>query len=160
MGAPDSPAAGASHGKRPGRGRLVASIALYVLTAALLAGAWAVDHFTHAKMGMARHMVYMRSKWSAALPLDGLRVAAVVLVAAVCVLAVVRLVRRRAWRRPAALVAVTLAVVLATAYGLYTLGVSPQTVRAHILVSPLLGLAALVQGGNALLTCRTPAQQR
>lgn len=149
-----------------GRGRGAAAVArgvlmgaCYALTAALLAAAAAVDHFAHARMGMARHMVYLRSKWSEALPVEVLRVVAVVVVAALAVALAVWLVRSASWRSPLAAVACALAVVLACLYACYTLGVDPQQVRAHIAVSPLLGLAALVQEANAALACLARARR-
>lgn len=150
-------------GQRAGRAAAVARgaamVACYVLTAVLLAAAAVVDHFTHARMGMARHMVYMRSKWSEALPVGTLRVVAVAVVVLAVVALAVWAVRRKAWRSPVAAVALVLAVALACLYAGYTLGVDPQQVRAHIAVSPLLGLAALVQALNAALACRARARR-
>ena len=139
------------------RGRVLGG-ALYALTGLFLVAAYVLDYFGHARMGMARHLVYMNRKWSAALPVDALRVAAVVLVAVLLVVLVAALVMRvRRGRRPGLPVAVADVVALACAVGYvwYTLAVTPAQVRAAIVVSPLLGLAALTALAHGLwLTLR------
>ncbi len=112
-----------------------------------------VNYFTHAKMGMARHMVYMRSKWSAALPVEELRIACVVVVALIFACLLVWCVLE-ARRTPGLVVSLVLLGVLVAIYAGYTLGVDPQVVRAHIAVSPLLGLSALVQAVNVVVVSR------
>ena len=127
-----------------GSGRALGAV-LYVLTGLFLAAAWALDYFGHTRMGMARHLVYMNRKWSARLPIDELRIAAVALVVVLLVALVAAAVARaRAGRlRPPAVVAGVVAALCAVGYVWYTLAITPDQVRAAIVVSPLLGLAAL-----------------
>lgn len=125
----------------------------WVLTALFLVAAAVLNRLTHTRMGMARHMVYLRSKWSDALPVEVLRVVAVLAAVVLAVAIAVWFVRRAAWRSPATAFSFAVMVVLVCLYAGYTLGVDPQTARAHIVVSPLLGLAALVQEANIALAC-------
>ena len=128
------------------------------LAALMLAAAYVLDYFTHTRMGMARHMVYLRNKWTEALPIEALRVVGAVVAVLVATALVAWVVRRRAWRSPLAAVSVAVTVALAVVYAAYALGVDPQEVRAHIAVSPLLGLAVLLQAASAALACRSWAR--
>lgn len=128
------------------------------LAALILVAAYVLNYFTHARMGMARHMVYLRNKWTEALPVETLRVVGVVVAVLVVAALVAWVVRGRAWRSPLASVFVAAAAVLAVVYAAYTLGVDPYEVRAHIAVSPLLGLAVLFQAVSAALACRSWAR--
>lgn len=140
------------------RARGIAMGVCSALAALMLVAAYVLDYFTHARMGMARHMVYLRNKWTEALPVETLRVVGVVVVVLVVAALVMMVVRGRSWRSPLAAVSVAVTVALAVVYAAYTLGVDPQEVRAHIAVSPLLGLAVLFQAASAALACRSWAR--
>ena len=86
------------------------------LAALMLVAAYVLDYFTHARMGMARHMVYLRNKWTEALPVETLRVVGVVVVVLVVAALVMMVVRGRSWRSPLAAVSVAVTVALAVVY--------------------------------------------
>lgn len=160
-------------GRKAGRSGAVrvAGAVLHLLWLLLLAGAWAVDYFARTRMGMARHLVFLRSEWYGAAPVDGLRIAGMVL-AAVLMLTLLFVAAASSSKlrcaagagsaagssqsRPpvSALLCSVLALATGIFFVLYTATAQPYSVRAAIAVTPLTGLAFCVAWVHALALWR------
>ena len=133
-------------------------LALYAVAILLFGAADAVEYFTRTKMGMARHMVYLRGKVSAVLPVETLAAIVVAVAVLACAVVVALWVRSGKLKSISNIAAVVAAASLTALFTYHTFGTSLQDDRSYILVVPLLGLAALVQCANAALVVRRESQ--
>ena len=143
---------------RPKGGGVI--LALYAVVILLFGAADAVEYLTRTKMGMARHMVYLRGKWSAALPVETLAAVGAAVAVLACAVVVALWVRSGKLKSVSNVAAVVAAASLTALFTYHTFGTSLQDDRSYILVVPLLGLAALVQCANAALVVRRESKAR
>ena len=143
---------------RPKGGGVI--LALYAVVILLFGAADAVEYLTRTKMGMARHMVYLRGKWSAALPVETLAAVGAAVAVLACAVVVALWVRSGKLKSVSNVAAVVAAASLTALFTYHTFGTSLQDDRSYILVVPLLGLAALVQCANAALVVRRESETR
>lgn len=111
----------------------------------LVAGAFAVQHFTSAKMGMARHVIFKNQSWEKAYPLEQWKILSIIVLIVLLALVVVLLIRRRKVLSRYILAEGAVMAVL-TAYSLwFTLAYCAATLRPYYFMSPMFAAAALLQ---------------
>lgn len=121
-----------------------------LLELAALAGAFAVDYYSRAKLGMNRWLGYHNQKWEVALPVDLLQCAGAIVLFALLVIGCV-LFTKRSGGRPLQVVALALGALLLAAYLAFLILFSPRTLRGYYLIVLLVWLAGFIQLVKALV---------
>ncbi len=129
--------------------RKAAVIGLEVLALASLAGAYALEHFTKAKLGMTRWVNYNSAAIKQTVPVDTLFVACAVVLAVLLIAAVVALVRQP--KRPASIAAVAFAALWVIGFALAACRIIHTAAYVFTVAALLLGaLFALAAAGLTL----------
>jgi hypothetical protein len=153
--------------------RKVAFVLASLVEIALLAGAWALNHFAHARLGMNRWLGYHNRVWEAAFDMRLVIVAASVILAALLVAVIVRFVKclrggstlsarekgaHMAAQSAAApsrgiwvlrVVALAFSCIFVVGSVAFTLFFSPTSVRAYYLMAPCFFVASVIQLGKS-----------
>lgn len=119
----------------------------------MLVGAWVLDYFAKARLGMSRWLGYHNQKWEQALPLQMLEVVAVVVLVVLLVVSVVEWARS-ARRTRLACVSIVASGALTGLFAWFVAFQSVATARAYYLIALCLFLAALLQAIQSLTLAR------
>lgn len=129
--------------------RKAAVAGLEVLALASLAGAYALEHFTKAKLGMTRWVNYNSAAIKQALPVDTLFMACAVVLAVLLIASLVALVRQP--KRPASITAVVFAALWVIGFALAACHIIHTVAYVFTVTALLLGvLFALTAAGITL----------
>lgn len=111
----------------------------------LVAGTFAVQHFTNTKMGMARHVIFKNQSWEKAYPLEQWKILSIIVLMVMLALVAILLIRR--WKVLGRYILAEGAVMaVLTAYSLwFTLAHCAADLRPYYFMSPMLAAAALLQ---------------
>lgn len=123
----------------------IGTLVCLFLEAALMIGGFALKYFTAKKMGMARHVVYTNQIWEKTYPLGLWKVLGIAVLAALMVLTLLLLIRRKQDLTVPTAAEGVLALGLGGYCLYFTLFNSAATLRPYYWMVPLFALAALIQ---------------
>ena len=126
---------------------------------ALIAGAFILNYFAHAKLGMNRWLVHRDGRWEEQLPLALFQILIIVALAAVVVAAFVVLIRARR-KKPFACLSLAAAIVLLCVLVWFCRSFDAGSLHAYYLMALCLALACAIQAAKAVVfasRCRPTA---
>ena len=137
--------------------RRIAGILFAALELAALAGAYALDHYSRAKLGMNRWLVYHNQGWEASYPIPAIKLALAGLLIALLALAVCRFIKSKA-RTPLFSVACLLSLLLIAGTVMFIVSCDTAGFRAYYLICAVLAIASAMQVGWCLVVAGAQAK--
>ncbi|GAA0706624.1 hypothetical protein GCM10008904_15400 [Paraclostridium ghonii] len=126
-------------------GKKIFYILTTILQLLMLVGAYMVNYFTHAKMGMLRHVVHKNYVWEQKYPIATIKYAAILsLVILMLIVLILYLKRKPRLEKIVTIMSITM-IVFVLIFSTFTLIYSSEEVRAFYYISSILGVIALIQ---------------
>lgn len=122
---------------------------LYILTTVvevlLLIGAYMVNYFTHAKMGMARHVIHKNYVWENTYPIENIQYAVIIAMIILMLLVLIVYMKRRAMLKKIVTTMSIIMVISVISFTGFILIYSTEEMRAFYYMSFILGITVLIQ---------------
>jgi hypothetical protein len=122
---------------------------LYILTTIvevlLLIGAYMVNYFTHAKMGMARHVIHKNYVWENTYPIESIKYGAIIALIILMLLVLILYMKRKQMLNKIVTTMSIVMVIFVLCFTGFVLAYSTEEIRAFYYMSFILGIAVLVQ---------------
>ena len=122
---------------------------LYILTTVLevcmLFGAYMVNHFTHTKMGMLRHVVHKNYIWEQLYPIQVIKNVCILSLLILMIFVLILYFKRKHMLRKIVTVMSIVMVLCVVIFTIFTLVYSAKEIRAFYYISTIFGLVTLIQ---------------
>lgn len=128
-----------------GKAKKIFYVLVTIVEALMLVGAYLVNYFTHAKMGMLRHVVHKNYIWDQKYPIQTIKyVSILVLVILMLIVLVMYLKRKYMLKKIVTIMSITM-VLFVIAFAIFVLMYSSEEIRAFYYMSAIFGAVTLIQ---------------
>lgn len=126
-------------------GKKIFYILTTILQLLMLVGAYMVNYFTHAKMGMLRHVVHKNYVWEQEYPIETIKYTAILSLVILMLIVLILYLKRKPMLEKIVTVMSTTMIIFVLIFSVFTLIYSSEEVRAFYYISSIFGVVALIQ---------------
>ncbi|GAA0102671.1 hypothetical protein UT300012_33860 [Paraclostridium bifermentans] len=128
-----------------GTAKKIFYVLVTIVEALMLVGAYLVNYFTHAKMGMLRHVVHKNYIWDQKYPIQTIKyVSILVLVILMLIVLVMYFKKKYMLKKIVTIMSITM-VLFVIAFAIFVLMYSSEEIRAFYYMSAIFGAVTLIQ---------------
>lgn len=128
-----------------GKAKKIFYVLVTILEALMLVGAYLVNYFTHAKMGMLRHVVHKNYIWEQKYPIQTIKyVSILALVILMLIVLVMYFKKKYMLKKIVTIMSITM-VLFVIAFAIFVLMYSSEEIRAFYYMSAIFGAVTLIQ---------------
>lgn len=128
-----------------GTAKKIFYVLVTIIEALMLVGAYLVNYFTHAKMGMLRHVVHKNYIWEQKYPIQTIKyVSILALVILMLIVLVMYFKKKYMLKKIVTIMSITM-VLFVIAFAIFVLMYSSEEIRAFYYMSAIFGAVTLIQ---------------
>lgn len=128
-----------------GTAKKIFYVLVTIVEALMLVGAYLVNYFTHAKMGMLRHVVHKNYIWEQKYPIQTIKyVSILALVILMLIVLVMYFKKKYMLKKIVTIMSITM-VLFVIAFAIFVLMYSSEEIRAFYYMSAIFGAVTLIQ---------------
>lgn len=128
-----------------GTAKKIFYVLVTIVEALMLVGAYLVNYFTHAKMGMLRHVVHKNYIWEQKYPIQTIKYGSILaLVILMLIVLVMYFKKKYMLKKIVTIMSITM-VLFVIAFAIFVLMYSSEEIRAFYYMSAIFGAVTLIQ---------------
>lgn len=128
-----------------GKAKKIFYVLVTILEALMLVGAYLVNYFTHAKMGMLRHVVHKNYIWEQEYPIQTIKYVAILALAILMLIVLVMYLKRKYMLKKIVTIMSITMILFVIAFAIFLLMYSSEEIRAFYYMSAIFGAVTLIQ---------------
>ncbi|WGX76569.1 hypothetical protein QJS64_05365 [Paraclostridium bifermentans] len=128
-----------------GTAKKIFYILITVLEAMMLVGAYLVNYFTHAKMGMLRHVVHKNYIWEQQYPIQNIKYVSILALSVLMLIVLIMYLKRKNILEKIVTIMNVTMVIFVIAFATFVLMYSSEEIRAFYYMSAIFGVVTLIQ---------------
>lgn len=128
-----------------GKAKKIFYVLVTILEALMLVGAYLVNYFTHAKMGMLRHVVHKNYIWEQKYPIQTIKYVSILALVILMLIVLVMYFKKKYMLKKIVTIMSTTMVLFVIAFAIFVLMYSSEEIRAFYYMSAIFGTVTLIQ---------------
>ncbi|UOW68260.1 hypothetical protein [Paraclostridium bifermentans] len=128
-----------------GKAKKIFYVLVTIVEALMLVGAYLVNYFTHAKMGMLRHVVHKNYIWEQKYPIQTIKYVSILALAILMLIVLVMYLKRKYMLKKIVTIMSITMVLFVIAFAIFVLMYSSEEIRAFYYMSAIFGAVTLIQ---------------
>lgn len=128
-----------------GTAKKIFYVLVTILEALMLVGAYLLNYFTHAKMGMLRHVVHKNYILEQEYPIQTIKYVAILALAILMLIVLVMYLKRKYMLKKIVTIMSITMVLFVIAFAIFVLMYSSEEIRAFYYMSAIFGAVTLIQ---------------
>ncbi|GAA0092035.1 hypothetical protein ANS017_24990 [Paraclostridium bifermentans] len=128
-----------------GTAKKIFYILITVVEAMMLFGAYLVNYFTHAKMGMLRHVAHKNYIWEQQYPIQNIKYVSILALSILMLIVLIMYLKRKNMLKKIVTIMSITMVLFVIAFAIFVLMYSSEEIRAFYYMSAIFGAVTLIQ---------------
>lgn len=120
-------------------------ILVTIVEALMLVAAYLVNYFTHAKMGMLRHVVHKNYIWEQEYPIQTIKYVSILALAILMIIVLIIYLKRKHMLKKIVTIMNITMILFVIAFATFVLVCSSEEIRAFYYMSAIFGVVTLIQ---------------
>ena len=120
-------------------------ILVTIVEALMLVAAYLVNYFTHAKMGMLRHVVHKNYIWEQEYPIQTIKYVSILALAILMLIVLIMYLKRKHMLKKIVTIMNITMILFVIAFATFVLVCSSEEIRAFYYMSTIFGVVTLIQ---------------
>lgn len=128
-----------------GTAKKIFYVLVTIVEALMLVGAYLVNYFTHAKMGMLRHVVHKNYIWEQKYPIQTIKYVSILALVILMIIVLVMYFKKKYMLKKIVTIMSITMVLFVIAFAIFVLMYSSEEIRAFYYMSAIFGAVTLIQ---------------
>ncbi len=128
-----------------GKAKKIFYVLVTIVEALMLVGAYLVNYFTHAKMGMLRHVVHKNYIWEQEYPIQNIKYVSILALSILMLIVLIMYLKRKNMLKKIVTIMSITMVLFVIAFAIFVLMYSSEEIRAFYYMSAIFGAVTLIQ---------------